>query len=119
MASETSWGNCLKTTHKFFLSTIVHHYTTANLKDREAMVALYNATNGQHWINNTRWMKGDPCIDKWHGLYCIGGRVLQINMTFNNMSGTLPAELAQADMLQVVQLHNNRLTELFQQRSYR
>ena len=97
----------LKTTHK---STTVHHYTTTNSKDREAMVALYNATNGQHWINNTRWMKGDPCIDEWHGLYCIGGRVLQINMTFNNMSGTLPAELAQADMLQVVQLHNNRLT---------
>ena len=97
----------LKTTHK---STTVHHYTTTNPKDREAMAALYNATNGQHWINNTRWMKGDPCIDEWHGLYCIGGRVLQINMTFNNMSGTLPAELAQADMLQVVQLHNNSLT---------
>ena len=74
------------------------------------MAALYNATNGQHWINNTRWMKGDPCIDEWHGLYCIGGHVLQINIGFNNMSGALPAELAQADMLQVIQLYNNRLT---------
>ena len=69
----------IKTTHK---STTVHHYTTTNPKDREAMVALYNATNGQYWINNTCWMKGDPCIDEWHGLHCIGGRVLQINIGF-------------------------------------
>ena len=99
----------LQVHNKFALSTH-RHYSTTNPKDKEAMVALYSATNGQYWFNNTRWMRGDPCDDQWYGLYCIGGRVLQINMAFNNMTGELPAKLAQADMLQVVRLYSNELT---------
>ena len=87
-----------------------HRYTTTNPKDREAMVALYTATNGRYWYNSSRWMKGDPCDNAWYGLYCVRGRVLQINIVFNNMSGALPAELAQADMLQVARFYSNRLT---------
>ena len=53
----------LKTTrNKFFFSTTVHHYTTTNPRDREAMVALYNTTNGHYWNNSTRWMKGTPAM---------------------------------------------------------
>ena len=74
------------------------------------MEALYVATNGETWFNNTGWMKGDPCNDLWHGLYCLSGRVLQINMVSNNMTGSLPAKLAEADMLQVVRLYTNFLT---------
>ena len=89
---------------------IAHQYSTTNPKDKEAMVELYTATYGQYWNNNTNWMKGDPCDDQWYGLYCINGRVLQINLVFNNVTGSLPAALAQADMLQVVRLYSNRLT---------
>lgn len=85
-------------------------YATTNPNDKEAMVALYTSTNGEYWYNNTNWMKGDPCDNQWHGLYCINGRVLQINIVFNNMSGPLPAKLAQADRLQVVRFYSNRIT---------
>lgn len=84
--------------------------STTDPKDVKAMVALYTSTNGQTWINNTGWMKGDPCNDMWQGLYCLNGRVLQINLVYNNMTGVLPAEMAEADMLQVVRLYSNRLT---------
>lgn len=84
-------------------------YSTTNPRDKEAMVALYTSTNGDNWYNNSNWMKGDPCDDRWYGLYCINGRVLQINMAFNNMAGPLPAKLVLADRLQVVRLYSNRL----------
>ena len=74
------------------------------------MEAFYSATNGPTWINNTGWMKGDPCDDLWYGLYCLSGRVLQINIAYNNLTGALPAKLAEADKLQVVRLYSNFLT---------
>ena len=97
-------------------------YSSTNPQDKEALVALYSTTNGKYWFNSTRWMKGDPCDDGWHGLYCINGRVLQINLVYNNMSGPLPAKLAQADMLQVLRLYSNKLigtipTEILQMKS--
>ena len=90
------------------LAPSTHQSTNPN--DIKAMTMLYTATNGKYWYNSTRWMKGDPCDNQWHGLYCINGRVIQINLVFNNMTGSLPADLALADMLQVVRFYSNRLT---------
>ena len=84
--------------------------TTTNPNDVKAMIALYNSTNGKTWINNTGWMEGDPCNDMWQGLYCLNGRVLQITLVYNNLTGFLPVELAEADMLQVIRFYSNRLT---------
>lgn len=84
--------------------------TATDAGDKTAMEALYTATNGKYWANSTNWMNGDPCNDAWHGLYCLSGRVLQINLVNNNMTGSLPAKLAEADMLQVVRLYNNFLS---------
>ena len=96
--------------------------TTTNPADKEAVTALYNATIGKNWVNNSNWMKGDPCNDNWYGLYCVNGRVLQIDLADNNMAGTLPAKLAHADMLQVLRLYSNRISgaippELLQMKS--
>ena len=52
-------------------------------------------------------MTGDPCQDLWHGLYCMNGRVLNISLYDNNLSGSLPAGLAKADALQVLNLTLN------------
>lgn len=58
--------------------------------DVKALEALYTATNGDKWTNNTGWMKGDPCQDLWYGIYCLYDRVLQINLVLNQMTGYLP-----------------------------
>ena len=83
---------------------------TTNPDDIEALKALYQATNGQKWNNNTGWLKGDPCGNPyWYGVYCIGGRVLQINLVYNGLSGKIPAELAKASALQVFRGYSNLL----------
>ncbi len=97
-----------------FKTEYLHHLPKPSLKatnpnDLEALKALYSATNGDSWVNSTGWLKGDPCQDLWHGLYCIDGRVIQINLVYNKMTGSLPAELAKADALQVLRLYDNQI----------
>ncbi len=79
--------------------------------DIEALQAFYKSTNGDKWTNNTGWMKGDPCADPvWQGVYCRDGRVLQLNLVANQLSGPLPAALAKATQMQVLRFYTNFLT---------
>ena len=83
---------------------------STNPDDVEALKALYRSTNGSKWNNNTGWLKGDPCGSPfWYGVYCRDGRVLQINLVYNGLSGAIPAELAKASALQVFRGYSNLL----------
>ena len=55
--------------------------------DREALVALYNATDGPNWVNNTNWLSDEP-LREWHGVQ-IGesGRVVDVFLYANNLIG--------------------------------
>lgn len=82
-----------------------------NPDDVEAVKALYSATNGPKWNNNTGWLKGDPCQNSWFGLYCSeDGRILEINLVDNQLDGQIPEELTMATMLQVLRLYANLIT---------
>ena len=35
--------------------------------DRQALVAIYNTTDGPNWIDNSNWLTGTP-IGQWHGV---------------------------------------------------
>ena len=36
--------------------------------DREALVALYNATDGENWENSDNWLSGAP-LGEWEGVH--------------------------------------------------
>ena len=42
--------------------------------DRDALVALYHATDGPNWTNSTNWLSDRPLGD-WHGVTVSNGRV--------------------------------------------
>ncbi len=66
--------------------------TPANT-DRDVLVALYNATAGANWRDNTNWLSDKP-LGEWHGVTTDqDGRVTEIVLSFNELSGTIPAEL--------------------------
>ena len=78
--------------------------------DRDALIALYNSTVGSGWTNNTHWDSA-LSLDMWHGVYTNNdGRVVEINLTENNLSGTLPAQLAMLTKLAGLILTDNQLT---------
>ena len=58
----------------------------------EALVALYESTDGDNWNDNTGWLETDtPC--EWYGVTCSEGNVRGISLTFNNLQGSIPSEI--------------------------
>ena len=82
----------------------------ADSADRDALVALYNATAGANWVNNTGWLTAAP-IGEWHGVTTDGdGRVVRLSLSFNELTGTIPAELGSLSNLERLSLSFNELT---------
>ncbi len=78
--------------------------------NREILVALYKATDGDNWTNNTNWLSDEPLGD-WHGVTTDDeGRVTRLALSINNLAGTIPADLGSLSELTVLDLDFNELT---------
>lgn len=79
------------------------------ISEREALIALYDATNGEHWTNNTNWCTDAP-LDEWYGVESFDGQhVGGLFLPINNLDGVLPDELINLQHLQQIQLDGNNL----------
>ena len=80
-----------------------------NLTDSLALVDLYNATNGNGWINKTNWLTTQPVVT-WYGITVSGNRIYTINLNSNNLSGFLPSTIGNLTGLQSLQLDVNAIS---------
>jgi len=80
--------------------------------ESDALLALYNNTDGANWAENTNWTVGDPCTNSWFGVTCNGGNtsVEILELLFNNLVGTLPSALGDLSNLKELNLLANQLT---------
>ena len=80
--------------------------------DREALVAFYNATDGENWYNSYNWLSDAP-LGEWYGVTTnVDGRVTELDMPDipgNGLSGEIPAELGNLSNLIWLELDDNRL----------
>ena len=61
--------------------------------DREALVALYNATDGENWNESDNWLSDAP-LGEWYGVGTYDdGRVGALYLSSNDLSGKIPPEL--------------------------
>jgi len=78
-----------------------------------ALVALYNSTNGDNWHNNKNWdLTGTPTIEalmKWSGVKFSRLSLTHLNLENNNLQGFLPQELGDLSQLSVLGLRGNSL----------
>ena len=77
--------------------------------DREVLIALYKATNGDGWTNNENWCTDKP-LREWYGIGTDGkSRVVSIILDRNNLIGTLPENIGKMDKLRTLKLNDNYL----------
>ena len=74
-----------------------------------ALVDLYNATNGPAWTNRTGWL-ADVNVCSWFGVACSENHVKRLNLRDNHLVGTLPASIGNLAGLQVLSLPTNQLS---------
>ena len=77
---------------------------------RDALVALYNATNGPGWANNENWLSEAP-LDQWSGVFtACDGSLTHLVLIQNQLAGPIPSELGSLSNLTVLSLIDNELT---------
>ncbi len=77
-------------------------------EERDALIALYNATDGPNWTNNTNWLTNNP-VDTWFGVTVTAGHVTEVDFGFsgNNLNGSLPVELGDLNFLERFDMPQN------------
>ena len=74
----------------------------------EALVALYERTNGAGWFTRTNWLT-TTTVGDWYGVTVSKGHVKLLNFYRNNLTGIIPPQLKQLISLLVLQLDRNQL----------
>lgn len=86
-----------------------------SLQEREleldALRALYDATDGDNWKDNTNWFSDKP-LWEWYGLRTHGpeNKVYYIDLQNNNLKGHIPNEIGNLKDLEFIWLNDNELT---------
>ena len=80
--------------------------------EREALIALYNSTNGINWKVNTGWLGAAGTECNWYGINCssLSGSVVKITLHDNALSGSIPSELGKLINLTHLFLNDNSLS---------
>ncbi|MEM6319990.1 MAG: 3-coathanger stack domain-containing protein [Bacteroidota bacterium] len=79
--------------------------------DYQALKAVYDATGGPNWTENTGWSEPnsnqcDPC--SWSRIDCdTSGRVIGLNLSQNNLVGTIPNEIGDLPELENLSFADN------------
>lgn len=74
--------------------------------ERAALVALYKATDGDNWKDNTNWCTDKP-LSEWYGVSCNDRGVCYLLLSYNNLNGIIPKEIGNLIYLQDFILYGN------------
>ncbi len=86
-------------------------------EERAALMALYHATDGPHWLHNEGW--GEDClVAYWYGVSAtrmlsssdLESHITNIDLANNNLTGTLPKELSSLKELRYFDITHNKLS---------
>ena len=101
----------LKPVWLLLISLLFSQYLfSANISsgDSLALVSLYNSTNGNNWVKNDNWLTGP--VKTWYGLVFEKDSLKAINLSGNNLKGTLPVDLYNLRTLKYIYISFNELS---------
>lgn len=78
--------------------------------DRNALEALYNSTGGTNWTHDTNWLSDKP-LGEWYGVTTNSNdRVIYLDLSNNQLNGSISAELGSISELTRLFLLGNNLS---------
>ena len=84
-------------------------YVPEGTSARAVLVTLYNTTEGANWTNNRNWLSDAP-LGEWYGVTTDDdGRVIELDLSQNQLNGEIPAELGGLTDLEELDLFGNQL----------
>ena len=96
IGTDDNWPNCLpEVWSRIDFDHIAFHVpscidTTSAKTDREVLIALYEANDGDNWTNHDAWLTEAP-LDEWYGIDIDNNRRVQSILLDNNkLRGVLP-----------------------------
>ena len=70
--------------------------------DREVLEVLYDSTGGENWTNRRNWKTSAP-LGEWYGVTTdTDGRVTELDLSGNELTGPIPAALSALELLQTL-----------------
>ncbi len=93
---------------------LIFHTLSAQVPkiERDALIALFNSTNGTNWTNNMGWNTSSP-VPTWFGITVtnISGQdhVTIIDLFNNNLNGSLPIQIGDFTKLTALEISFNNL----------
>ena len=111
LVMAVSYGTATITARSGNVSSTVAVTVMDNSRDREALIALYNATDGPNWSRTDNWLTDAP-LESWYGVSATtaGTEVDTLVLRTNGLRGPVPQVLGQLQKLKWLDLHNNELT---------
>ena len=80
-----------------------------DILDRNALVQLYETADGPAWSSHEGWLRGTP-LDQWTGVRTDSiGRVVEVDLQGNGLSGTLPSGLGHLSSMTRLWIGDNAL----------
>ena len=85
-------------------------YNFESTSERDALMVLYDSTDGTNWTNNANWGSNEP-ISSWHGVYTNEeGYVDTLYIGNNNLNGFIPSTIGDLTHLKALALSGNTLS---------
>jgi parallel beta-helix repeat protein len=77
-------------------------------KECKALIALYDSTDGENWLDNTGWnVTNTPC--SWNGVTCQDGHVTRLSLKDNNLKGSISEKFFKLKKLKSLTLSGNEI----------
>ena len=87
--------------------------------DRDALMALYRSASGSGWSRSDNWGTNAPLSAWWGVTVDDGGRVVRLDLSNNDLTGSIPPELGGLANLRWLALHENKLKGAIPRELYR
>ena len=111
LVTAISYGTAAITARSGSASSSLTVMVLDNNRDREVLIALYNATDGPNWSRSDNWLTDAP-LESWYGVSATteGTLVDTLVLRKNGLRGPVPQSLVQLRNLEWLDLHDNELT---------